>query len=134
MLEHSIENIFNFIDNNGIYTNITSGTVSKWTVIETLDYLDGHSYSNLPMRNAALPIFNINIEWVREFIEEYSKYSLIKDCIAPLGSSRQNHRQDQSILSILYYRYKDKYNFAECNIETGIKIHCSNLVKTYIDN
>ena len=31
-----------------------------------------------------------------------------KECIIPEGSDRLNHRQDQAILSILYYRYHNK--------------------------
>ena len=86
-------------------------------------YLDADKYINCAMRNAALPIFNINIQWVRNYINEYAKLSLIKDCIFPEGSSRSNHRQDQSILTILYYKYKDIYHFQESNYNNYISIH-----------
>jgi hypothetical protein len=29
----------------------------------------------------------------------------IKECIAPHGSSRENHRQDQAVFTVLYYNY-----------------------------
>jgi hypothetical protein len=118
-----LQTIFDFINANGIYTTITSGNIIDWTSVETIKYLDATLYVNKPMRNAALPVFNINIQWVRDFINDYSKYSLIQECIYPDGSSRLNHRQDQSILSILFYKYKNLYHFADDDFYGGIKIH-----------
>lgn len=127
-LENNLETIINFIEKNGIYTNITAGSVRTWTVDQTLEYLDGYKYADMHMKNAALPCFNINISWVREFINEYSRLSLIKECIFPEGSSRSNHRQDQSIFTILYYKYKDLYLFDESNFYGGIRIHTGNII------
>ncbi len=131
LLKSNLEYIFKFIDTNGIFTDTTDGTVQKWTVPKTIQYLNADKYINLNMRNAALPIFNINIKWVRDFINEYAKLSLIKDCISPEGSDRSNHRQDQSILTILYYKYKDIYNFEESNFNNCISIHNGYLTKNY---
>jgi len=39
-------------------------------------------------------------------LNEWHRYSLIKDVIFPDGSSRNNHRQDQSVLSCLMYLYE----------------------------
>jgi hypothetical protein len=119
----NLESIFDFVSTNGIYSTTSSGTIMNWTFPNTIKYLDADEYIHKPMRNAALPVFNINMEWVRNFIYDYSKYSLIKECIYPEGSSRLNHRQDQSILSILFYKYKDLYHFADDDFYGGIKIH-----------
>lgn len=127
-LENNLQRIINFIEKNGIYTNITDGRVRMWTVPQTLQYLDGYKYADNHMKNAALPCFNINIDWVRDFINEYARLSLIKECIFPEGSSRRNHRQDQSIFSILYYKYKDTYSFDESNFYGGIRIHTGNII------
>ena len=40
-------------------------------------------------------------ELLKSLILDWRNYSLNKDCIAPSGSSRLNHRQDQSIFQIL---------------------------------
>jgi len=131
-LENSLDKTFDFIEKNGIYTNITDGEISSWTVIETIEYLDAFKHMNMPMRNAALPCFNINIGWVRDFINEYARLSLVKECIYPVGSSRKNHRQDQSIMSILYYKYKDAYKFDEIDFYGGIRIHTgNNIIRPY---
>lgn len=128
IIRNNLNQIFDFINTNGIYTNTTGGNVERWTVKETIDYLNADKYKMLPMRNAALPCFNINISWVRDFINDYSKLSLIKECIFPNGSSRDNHRQDQSVLTILFYKYKDLYNFDSRDFNGGIDIH-SNMVR-----
>ncbi len=120
---NNLHNILSFCKIHGIYTNHTGGTIKNWTVNETIQYMHADKYINCQMRNAALPIFNVNIDWVRKFIDDYSRLSLIKECISPDGSNRDNHRQDQSILSILYYKYKDVYKFYDLNITDGIQIH-----------
>jgi hypothetical protein len=122
-IDNSLTNILSFLDKNGIYTNATDGTIRKWTVDGTINYLNGQKYVNNAMKNAALPCFNINIQWVREFISDFSKYSLVRECIFPTGSNRLNHRQDQSVLTILFYIYKDKYNFNDSDFYGGISIH-----------
>jgi hypothetical protein len=42
---------------------------------------------------------------VRELINQWKACALTKECIAPAGSSRQNHRQDQAVLSVLAQQY-----------------------------
>ena len=49
--------------------------------------------------------------WVKEFIEYFYKCACDKECIAPESSSRLNHRQDQAVFTILYYKYLNKFKF-----------------------
>ncbi len=122
------------LNNSGIFSNMTSGFICNWCHPECVEYfinekmIDQHSIDfmiNQPMRNGALNCYYLGFDWVRDFIREYSHYSLVKEAIYPDGSSRDNHRQDQSILSILYYLYKSKYNFQidDDNNFYGINIH-----------
>jgi hypothetical protein len=43
-------------------------------------------------------------------IDEWYHKSLIKEFIMPVGSSRNNHRQDQSVLSVIIYLYEKNNN------------------------
>lgn len=135
LINCNLSDLIFFVKKNGIYSNITSGTMEKWTRPETLDYLNSREFSLFCMRNAALPAFHLKFSWVREFINDYSKYCLVKECIFPEGSSRKNHRQDQSVLSCLYYLYWKKYGFEMHNsyIGMGIDIHRrpENFIKPY---
>ena len=121
----------NFLNSNGIYSNITPGYIFVWCHQKCIEYfikekqIDQRKVNyvvNCIMKNGALSCYYLGIDWVRDFIREYAHYSLVKEAIAPEGSSRENHRQDQSVLSILYYLYSDKYKFNtnESNIFFGI--------------
>jgi len=67
---------------------------------------------------------NYDIDWCKDFVEEWMKYALLKEYICPDGSDRTNHRQDQAILSILYYKYWDTYRFAQVDHYLGLNCHC----------
>ena len=62
-------------------------------------------------RNCACVGFNYDCDYVKQFVEEYKNHALTKECIAPEGSDRSNHRQDQSVFSIMFYKYHVKYRF-----------------------
>jgi hypothetical protein len=106
----------------GIYTNESSGDISKWTHPSTIAFLKCPK-TNLTNRNAACIGFNYDKAWVREFVNEWKSYACIKDCIAPVGSSWKNHRYDQSILTILYYKYRNVHQFKDDYLRSHWKYH-----------
>ena len=57
----------------------------------------------------------------REIIHKWKELALVKECIAPVGSNRSNHRQDQSILSILIYQSTLWQKMATSLL--GVKVH-----------
>lgn len=99
-----------FIKINGVHTGVTSGDIKLWTHPKTLEYMKP-SNLNMPNRNGAAIGFNCKIQWVKDFLEEFYNCCCDKNCIAPEGSSRINHRQDQAVLTILFYKYLEKYKF-----------------------
>lgn len=134
LIINNLSNLIKFVEKNGIHTTTTLGTIQKWTHNDTIIYLNASNYNDLRMRNAASITFNINLEWVRNFINEWSELSLIKECIYPENSDRKNHRQDQSILSILFYKYKYIHNYNDDDDDRGILIHTGNTIsKPYQD-
>jgi hypothetical protein len=99
-----LHELTHFIEQNGIFTGISSGNVAKWTHPGTLQYMNcAPSLLNNVCRNAACVGFDLRKKYARELLHEWCELSKIKDCIAPVGSSRMNHRQDQAILTILFY-------------------------------
>lgn len=104
--------VWNVIDTTGIQSNVSSNTVAFWTHPLTLKFMNVcEEHKKLPNRNAACLAFNCEIEWVREFVSEFARHALTRDCICPEGSSRLNHRQDQAVFTCMYYKYRDTYNF-----------------------
>ncbi|CAH1763313.1 14881_t:CDS:1 [Entrophospora sp. SA101] len=96
---------------DGFVSPKSPGFMNEWTHPGVYDYYkDDHSkYDKLMNCNAAFVIFDTYR--VQYLIDEWYDCALVKDCIAPVGSSRVNHRQDQTILTYLAAkgnRYCDK--------------------------
>tara|TARA_B100001121_G_C18699031_1_gene626467 strand:- start:2731 stop:3474 length:744 start_codon:yes stop_codon:yes gene_type:complete len=120
MITGSIKKLETLIKNNNIYSPITSGGILKnrhtdvdkgWVHHKTYNLIGNNIRQNYNMRAGGTIGFNCNNCWVIELISKFSEYACNKDIIAPEGSNRLNHRQDLSILTILFYQYKEKYNF-----------------------
>jgi len=116
--------VYEIIKKQGIYTPTSSGTIKKWTHPKCLNFFDINDHDDillLPPRNGAILGFDLESEKVRNVITDFYNLSLIKECIAPEGSDRTNHRQDQAIFTILYYKFTN-YNLLETNY-LDISIH-----------
>jgi hypothetical protein len=71
----------------------------------------------------------------KAILDDWYRYSLDKNCIIPEGSSRNNHRQDQTILSALIFLHEKNNNIifekSSFNISCFNKIDESNLENNY---
>jgi hypothetical protein len=54
--------------------------------------------------NGACVCFDTSEPRARALLAEWARLALIEACIAPPGSSRKNHRQDQALLGVLVHR------------------------------
>ena len=90
---------------NGFYSPESSNNVEYWTHPHTLKIMKAEK-SLLRKRNFSSGIVGMVIgdKKNEKIIEEWAKFSENKDVLAPKGSSRKNHRQDQSILNILVHQ------------------------------
>lgn len=122
-LYSNFNNLINILETEYIYTPTSCGTIKRWTHPTSLQYLNGYKYEMCESRAAGVIAVNYNIDWVKNLIKEWKELALIKECICPDNSDRSNHRQDQSILSILFYKYKDKYNFKNISHYVDLSIH-----------
>ena len=106
----NLNNLRLFIQENYIHSGVTAGNIKDWTHPDTIKLLECNNIHR-QNRNGACIGFNTKIDFVKEFIELFYECCLNKDIIAPPGSSRKNHRQDQAVFTILFYKYLDKYKF-----------------------
>ena len=114
--------LITFIDNMGLYSNPTSRVLNHPKLfLEIEPYYKQFEQST--HRNGAIIGFNTKIEWVREVINKWELWAQNKNIIAPPGSNRENHRQDQSLLTLLYWEAAIKYNFKTNIIFNMIYIH-----------
>jgi hypothetical protein len=96
-----------YVGAHGFYAPHSSGTVADWTHPGMLSWLGVPSdWEGLTKRNlsAACVAFDTRDARVMAVIAEWGRLALIEECIAPPGSSRANHRQDQALLTVLAYR------------------------------
>jgi len=103
-----LDYVWNEIDQHSLYAPIGgSGTLKEWTVQETLDYMSVPKV-DYPKRNicGCMCGFGYKNGHVRELVNEWVKFSLIHECIKPASAHRSNHRDDQSLLTILLYKYQ----------------------------
>ncbi|CAG8695799.1 18148_t:CDS:1, partial [Gigaspora rosea] len=86
---------------NGFISPKSEGTMDKWVHPGVYKYFndDGSKYINVSNCNAASLFFDT--KKTQYLIDAWYECALEKECIAPLGSSRKNHRQDQAILTYL---------------------------------
>lgn len=122
-LYNDFNNLIKILKTEYIYSPISSGTIKKWTHPKCLEYMNGWKYVNHRPRNGAIIGINYDIDWVKNFIKEWRDLALLKECICPDGSDRSNHRQDQSVLTILFYKYQGVYQFKNICHYVDLSIH-----------
>ncbi|MBN2084368.1 MAG: DUF1647 domain-containing protein [Anaerolineales bacterium] len=91
----------------GFYSPLAKGTVEEWTHPATLAFLKADpSMYGKPNLAGYCVAANFRFPKARLFVERWRECALARDCIAPEGSNRYNHRQDMSVLSILAHQMR----------------------------
>ncbi len=87
---------------NGFYSPQSSNKVKDWTHFRTVEKLN-YPEKLLNENNFSSGLVGLasNHEIIEDLVSEWYKNSLDKETIAPEGSSRLNHRQDQAVLTLL---------------------------------
>ena len=116
-----LRNLERFLRSNAMYSAYSAGMIRDWTHPNTVSALSGHAFARKVNRNGACIGFNLANERGALCLKEWAESALLKHVIAPEGSSRVNHRQDQSVFSILYYKHLG--TDATSNTFIGYTIH-----------
>lgn len=133
IITKNLNNVRIVLNFSGFLSPLSNGTIEQWTHNKTLEYM---SVSNkiLNKRNLTGGIIGVNPndEKSLNLIEEWQYFSAIEECISPLGSSRKNHRQDQSLLSILFYKKQNKFIHLKSKDIFNIKVNQNPGKKVYV--
>jgi hypothetical protein len=86
----------------GLFSPHSPGTIQQWTHPKTLSYMEFPS-KRLGSRNCSGGVVSVLLSSKNAIgvIQKWKELSLDQNCIAPIGSNRSNHRQDQAILTLL---------------------------------
>lgn len=117
----TINRISKNIDNDGAWLPISNHRdVSNLKWIYNLEYfgLSSSSILEFDIKLGGLCGFKYSNPVSKNILDQWQSYALIKDAIAPEGSSRSNHRQDQAVLSVVIYKlgYSDRFNDDRCGV------------------
>jgi hypothetical protein len=100
-------------DSGGLWVRTSPGTMRDWTHRSMFESLgaDPAPFGDKPNADATLIGFAVGSAppaarqaIYTDIVVPWKACALRKECIAPAGSSRQNHRQDQAVLSYLVHR------------------------------
>jgi hypothetical protein len=107
LITRNLNLLKSIVKKNGFYSPQSSDTIIKWTHPQTLKALDTNK-KLFTKRNISGGIvgFANNSEKIKDLLGSWYEFSKREDVIAPKGSSRLNHRQDQAILSVLIHKHK----------------------------
>ena len=125
LLTARIDDVFNHILREGIYSGTTGGTIRQWVHPKTFEALNKrpYMYRGLQMRSGAIIGFNYSKEYIREWFNTWASWCSQKHIIAPEGSDRSNHRQDQALLTLSYWDLHRKRRFNAVSEYYTIQCH-----------
>ena len=138
---HTLEPIARGIqESDGLWVRRSSGTLGQWTHPGTLTALGApaDAYRDRANADATLVGFatghrsaEVRERVYRDIIVPWRACAMRKECIAPAGSSRRNHRQDQAVLS--YLVHKAGFAFAgDTRAALGVRCKCDRWFYRYI--
>lgn len=110
----------------GFYSPFSSTTTGELTYKSVLDHFEnGHlEIGNKKMLNGACVAINVFNPKSFSIIREWYDLTFNKELLIPKGSNRENHRQDQSLLTLIYYSRYDTVPLL-CGRTYKFKLHCN---------
>jgi len=124
LIQNRVDRIRHILANEGFYSPTSTGTIRQWTHPGTLAYLNAPTtLLSKANRNGAIVGLAPARPGIAELVERWKQCALDIACIAPCGSNRSNHRQDQAVLSVLAYQFQDKYRYKLEDRRFDITIH-----------
>lgn len=105
-LKGHLNAVRHLIHRHGFYSPYSSTTIQELTsplVIEEFESICSKDVPNKRMLSGGIVGVKISSPFARRLIWEWYQLSKLSGLIVPNGSNRSNHRQDQSLLSLIYY-------------------------------
>jgi len=93
----------------GFYSPYSRTTVEEMTyksVLDSFSFLSKGSFNKRMLAGGIVGV-DINSKLAKSIIWEWWQFSKDSKMIIPEGSNRENHRQDQSLLSLIYYKHRN---------------------------
>lgn len=113
-----------YLNKFGLLITLSAGEIRSLTHPSMLQHTNCSTRNaRKPMLNAACLGVNSTNPQAIALVSRWSDLSKIEECIAPQGSNKMNHRQDQSLLSILVHQEKLSYCKRNLLVDFGVLTH-----------
>lgn len=107
----------------GFYSPISSNKIKDWTHISLIKKLNlSETFVKKKNLSSGCVGFDLENKINNDIFKKWKLLSLDEEFINPKGSSRLNHRQDQALLTIIYYQTYLKKLFPKSHKIFGIKL------------
>lgn len=121
LITQPLYRIRDVINKRGFYSPTASGTIQEWTHPKTIEYLNVHQdLLNKRILAGGIVAVDFNCSQALRLVEKWKECALVKECTAPKGYNRDNHRA-QSIMTILAYQFGIAQKLPQRYL--GVKIH-----------
>ena len=112
------------IAREGVYSPVSAGTVADWTHAGTKAALGASAELDARRnRNGAIVGVDVRRPPILQLLERWRSAALDVAVIEPPGSSRDNHRQDQAVLTVLYYQAQHELGFRSVDAFGDVAVH-----------
>lgn len=107
MLTGPLHTIRTLLRQHGFFSFTSDGTVAEWTHPAMLSYFGLTADWAAEKRNlsGSCVAFHPRSLAALRLARRWRNGALVKKCIAPRGSNRSNHRQDQALLTVLAHQH-----------------------------
>ena len=123
LLTRNLNSLKRHIRINGFYSPLSSENIEKWSHPKTLNSLN-FPKNKFFKRNLNAAVVGIRYKSrYKELVDLWKTSALQKDLILPEGANSSNHRWDQTLLTLLYYRDYQKLYSLKTYFVFGIKVH-----------
>ncbi|KAI8351027.1 hypothetical protein B0O80DRAFT_428154 [Mortierella sp. GBAus27b] len=127
-----------YLDKYGFWSPQSSGTFQQYTHAGLPEFYNDSldKYTDETNCNGAAIAFDASSDRIYNgLLKEWFTCSLTKECIAPTGSSRANHRQDQAALTYLVKRMRFTEQCKRYPEHYGVTVHqdkvCKERIRAY---
>ena len=120
---NNLDTIEKLITNNIIYTPYSAEDIKTYVHPKSQESIGFTLPTNLHMVSGGCLGINLKHPVGNAFIQDFIKCCNNKDTLCPDGSDKSNHRQDQSVLTMLYHLYHLKYKFTMVKEWVNIDFH-----------
>tara|TARA_R110002126_G_scaffold212703_3_gene359263 strand:- start:76 stop:783 length:708 start_codon:yes stop_codon:yes gene_type:complete len=106
-----------------IYTPYSAENIARYCHPATIERMGYKGSLDNTMRSGGLLGIDLSKEAGKNFLSDYKMIMKYENIVCPLGSNKSNHRQDQSVLTLMYWRGVEEGHIEPEDRWIGLSFH-----------